>query len=140
MEPSQDLPVFDPEREQIGAGPLWVRLPGLPLQYWCEEAFIRIGNALGTYLDHDRTLVESRDRTVARILVHFFGYSRGAGGENHTALGKLHQDLDIGLRGSSFSMLAMLQGWAPIQGLPPQQEGRRHPHCNYCIHQDSITD
>lgn len=63
-------PLFDPEREQIGAGPLWVRLPGLPLQYWCEEAFIRIGNALGTYLDHDRTLVESSDRTVARILVH----------------------------------------------------------------------
>lgn len=26
-------PLFDPEREQIGAGPLWVRLPGLPLQY-----------------------------------------------------------------------------------------------------------
>lgn len=26
-------PLFDPKREQIGAGPLWVRLPGLPLQY-----------------------------------------------------------------------------------------------------------
>lgn len=46
-------PLFDPEREQIGAGPIWVHLPGLPLQYWKEEAFIKIGNALGTYLDHD---------------------------------------------------------------------------------------
>lgn len=26
-------PLFDPEREQIGVGPLWVSLPGLPLQY-----------------------------------------------------------------------------------------------------------
>lgn len=63
-------PLFDPEREQIGAGPLWVRLPGLPLQYWSEEALIKIGNALGTYLDHDRTYVESKKQTLARVLVH----------------------------------------------------------------------
>lgn len=31
---------------------------------------MRIGNALGTYLDHDRSYVESRSRTLARILVH----------------------------------------------------------------------
>lgn len=63
-------PLFDPEHEQIGAGPIWVRLPGLPLQFWAEEVFIRIGNALGTYLDHDRTYIESWNRTLARILVH----------------------------------------------------------------------
>lgn len=63
-------PLFDPEREQIGAGPLWVRLLGFPLQYWSEEALIRIGNALGTYLDHDRTYVESKKRTLALVLVH----------------------------------------------------------------------
>lgn len=63
-------PLFDPEREKIGAGPLWVRLPGLPLQFWCEEVFIRIGNALGAYLDHDCTFVESKNRTLASILVH----------------------------------------------------------------------
>lgn len=61
---------MDPKREQIGARPLWVRLPGLPLQYWCEEVFVRIGNALGTYLNHDRTFVQSKNRTLARILVH----------------------------------------------------------------------
>jgi len=63
-------PLFDPEREQIGAGLLWVRLPGLPLQYWSEEVFMRIGNALGSYLDHERTFVESRNRTLACILVY----------------------------------------------------------------------
>lgn len=63
-------PLFDPEREQIGAGPLWVRLSGLPLQYWSEEAFVKIGNALGTYLDHDRSYKETNKRILARILVH----------------------------------------------------------------------
>lgn len=41
-------PLFDPQLEQIGIGPVWVRLPGLPLQYWSEEIFRRIGNTLGT--------------------------------------------------------------------------------------------
>jgi len=43
-------PLFDPKREQIGAGPLSVCLPGLPLQYLCEEVFIIKGNALGTVI------------------------------------------------------------------------------------------
>lgn len=69
-------PLFDLEREQIGAGPICICFPGLPLQYWCEEVFIRIGNALGTYLGHDRTFVESRSRTLARILVHLDTHER----------------------------------------------------------------
>ncbi len=63
-------PLFDPEREQIGARPLWVRLLGLPLQYWCEEVFINIGNALRTYFDHDHTFIESKNRTLACVMVH----------------------------------------------------------------------
>lgn len=63
-------PLFDPEHEKIAAGPLWVRLPGLPTQYWSEESFKKIGNALGTYLDHDRGYLDTRKKTVARILVH----------------------------------------------------------------------
>lgn len=54
------IPLFDPEREHIMAGPLWVRLPGLPLQYWSEEALQKIGNALGTYLDHDQSYIKSK--------------------------------------------------------------------------------
>lgn len=50
-------PSFDLDREQIGVGPIWDRLLGLPLQYWSEAVFVRIGNALGTYLDYDKTYV-----------------------------------------------------------------------------------
>lgn len=47
-----------------------MHLPGLSLQYWSEEALVRIRNALGTYLDHDHTYEESKKRTLARVLVH----------------------------------------------------------------------
>lgn len=57
-------PVFDPELEHLGAGPIWVRLPGLPLHFWSEDVFKHIGNALGTYLDYDKS-----NMAMARILV-----------------------------------------------------------------------
>lgn len=63
-------PLFDPERKKIGVGPIWVRLPSLPLQFWSETMFIRIGNALGTYLEYDKTFVQSKNRALTRILVH----------------------------------------------------------------------
>lgn len=63
-------PLFNPEWEKIGVGPIWVRLPSLPLQYWSKAVFVRIGNVLGTYLDYDKTYVRSKNRALARILVH----------------------------------------------------------------------
>lgn len=46
-------PLFDPEREQLGTRPIWVRFLGLPMQFWTPQVFKRIGDALGTYLEHD---------------------------------------------------------------------------------------
>lgn len=63
-------PLFDPKREQIGARPIWVRLPRLPLQFWSEEVFVKIGNTLGTFLDFDKSYVQTKNRTLAHILVH----------------------------------------------------------------------
>lgn len=63
-------PLFNPDMEQIGVRPLWVCLPGLPLQYWSGDVFVRIGNMLGTYLDYDKSYIQSKNRTLARILVH----------------------------------------------------------------------
>lgn len=63
-------PLFDPEREQLGAGPIWVQLPGLPMQFWTTQVFKRIGDALGTYLEHDKSYEQTGIMTMARILVH----------------------------------------------------------------------
>lgn len=48
-------PLFDPEREQMGAGPIWVCLPSLPMQFWIPQVFKHIGDAQGTYLEHDQS-------------------------------------------------------------------------------------
>lgn len=63
-------PLFDPEREQWGVGPIWVRLPSLPLQYSTPTIFKRIGDALGTYLDHDQSFESTGIMIMAQKIVH----------------------------------------------------------------------
>lgn len=62
-------PLFDPETEQIGIGPVWIRLPGLPLQYWSEEIFRRIGNAIGTYMEYDKCYLHTGMMAYTRVLI-----------------------------------------------------------------------
>jgi len=54
----------------LGAGPLWVNLLGLPLHFWLEDIFARIGNALGTFLDYEKSYQTFGNKSVARILVY----------------------------------------------------------------------
>lgn len=54
----------------MGVGPIWVRLPGLPMQFWIPRVFKHVGDALGTYLEHDQSYEKTRIMTMARILVH----------------------------------------------------------------------
>ena len=63
-------PLFDPETEQIGVGPIWIRLPGLPLQYWSKDIFRRIGNSLGTFMEYDKSYQTTGMMAYARILIH----------------------------------------------------------------------
>ena len=50
--------------------PIWVRLLGLPRQYWTEEHFTCIGNILGTFLEVDLSFKITKLRRVAQILVN----------------------------------------------------------------------
>ena len=63
-------PIFDPETKQIGIGPVWIRLLGLPLQYWSEDIFRWIGNAIGTYMEYDKSCLLTGMMTYARILIN----------------------------------------------------------------------
>jgi len=63
-------PLFDPEIEQIGIGPVWIRLPGIPLQYWSEDIFRRIGNAIGTFMDYDKSYQQTGMMAYARLLIN----------------------------------------------------------------------
>jgi len=63
-------PLFDAGCERVDSVPLWVRLPGLPLQYWKEYHLREIGNLLGTFLEADLSFLETQQRQFARILVN----------------------------------------------------------------------
>lgn len=63
-------PLFEPKREQLGAGPIWVKLSGLPLHFWSKDVFMRIGNALGIYLDFDKSYESTGNKSMARILAY----------------------------------------------------------------------
>lgn len=62
--------LFDTEHEQLGAGPIWVRLLGLPLQFWTKDVFKCVGNYIGIILDFEKYFQESGKRAYAHILVH----------------------------------------------------------------------
>lgn len=62
-------PLFDAQKEKMGESPVWVKLPGLPLQFWTDSVFVSIGNTLGTFLEADKSYIQTKDRSVARILV-----------------------------------------------------------------------
>ena len=47
----------------------WVRIPGLPLQFWSMEFFKRVGDACGGFVDVDEETKNSSYRKGARILV-----------------------------------------------------------------------
>jgi len=61
-------PMFDAFKERADEFPVWIRAPGLPSFLWTEEVFKSIGNRLGVYLEADMTFLETKDRTMARIL------------------------------------------------------------------------
>jgi hypothetical protein len=62
-------PLFDAERERVDVLPIWVWLPGFPLEFWNENSFKVLGNLLGTYLDVDWSYKETCAHSMAQILV-----------------------------------------------------------------------
>jgi hypothetical protein len=62
-------PGFDAKRERVDVVPVWVRLPGLPMQYWNPVRFSAIGNKLGEYIDVDFSFEDTGLMSMARILV-----------------------------------------------------------------------
>ena len=61
--------MFDAQTEKLNESPVWVKLPGLPLQFWFDSVFMSIGNTLGKFLDFDKSFEQTDDLSVARILV-----------------------------------------------------------------------
>jgi len=41
------IPRFNPDKEDLTWAPVWIRMYGLPDEYWDEDVFRKIGNGLG---------------------------------------------------------------------------------------------
>jgi hypothetical protein len=63
-------PLFDASHERIDELPIWVHLPGLPVELWTPKGFEYLGNALGRYMDVDMSFKSSTGKmSMAHILV-----------------------------------------------------------------------
>eukprot|EP01018_Ginkgo_biloba_P039380 Gb_12932 [translate_table: standard] len=62
-------PFFDARKERMDLMPVWVKLPGLPLEFWSLEVFKAIGNVLGHFVEADMSFITSGLMVTTHILV-----------------------------------------------------------------------
>lgn len=63
------VPLFNTSCETLYVVSKWVWLPGLPSNMWNEKSFKDLENSLGVYLKANYSFKETRDISMARILV-----------------------------------------------------------------------
>ncbi|XP_057861882.2 uncharacterized protein LOC131070389 [Cryptomeria japonica] len=63
-------PGFDPSTELNHMAPVWVRLPGLPLEFWDEQIFRWIGNSFGCFVAADSVTLNKSKLVYAHFCVN----------------------------------------------------------------------
>ena len=61
--------MFDADREILDKIPVWVWLPGLPLEFWNLTSLKDLGDSLGVFLKVDLSFIKTHRKYVARVLV-----------------------------------------------------------------------
>lgn len=62
-------PGFDSVNHRFEKSPVWLSLVGLPLEFWCPEALVKIGDALGTLVGIEEDFLKGLKGDVANIYV-----------------------------------------------------------------------
>jgi hypothetical protein len=62
-------PEFNASTARQEITPIWVRLPGLPISFWTEEIFHKIGSTLGHFYEADLSYKTTGYMAMAHILV-----------------------------------------------------------------------
>ncbi|XP_019234070.1 PREDICTED: uncharacterized protein LOC109214587 [Nicotiana attenuata] len=62
-------PEFDMDKEPMRVMPMWVTLPGLPIQCWAEENLGRIASCLGKPICTDKLTANCERVSYARVLI-----------------------------------------------------------------------
>ena len=61
---------YNPDQEQFIAVPVWVRLFGLPMDFWDSDILEGIGDSLGSFVQISKTTRCGRYNSFARIYVY----------------------------------------------------------------------
>lgn len=73
-------PGFDPINHRIKKSPVWLSLVGLPSEFWCAEALLKIGDALGFLVGIEEDFLNGKKGDVANVYVEI-DLERGFYGE-----------------------------------------------------------
>eukprot|EP00253_Pinus_taeda_P015034 PITA_15034 len=61
---------YNPDQEKMIAAPIWIRLFGLPIEFWDPEILEGIGNTIRTFIKVAETIRRGRYTSYARICVY----------------------------------------------------------------------
>jgi len=61
---------YNPDKEKFLAAPVWVRLFGLPMDFWDPEILEGIGNTIGSFFKIAESTKKGRYTSDARICVY----------------------------------------------------------------------
>jgi len=61
---------YNPNKEAFLAAPIWVRLFGLPIDFWDSKILEGIGNSIGSFVKIAKTTKKGRYTSYARICVY----------------------------------------------------------------------
>lgn len=70
-------PSFDPSVELNHMAPVWVRLPGLPLEFWDEQIFRWIGKSFGCFVSVNSVTLNKSRLVYAHFFVNAMGWGLG---------------------------------------------------------------
>jgi len=61
---------YNPDKEKMLAAPIWVRMFGLPIEFWDLEILEGIRNSIGTFAKVAKTTKKGRYTSYAKICVY----------------------------------------------------------------------
>lgn len=61
---------YNPENEKMLAAPIWVRLFGLPVEFWDPEILEGIGNTIGDFVKIAEATKRGKYTSYARLCVY----------------------------------------------------------------------
>ncbi|XP_019173841.1 PREDICTED: uncharacterized protein LOC109169416 [Ipomoea nil] len=113
--PQRWIPRFDPVKGKIEKMAVWVRLPGLPVECFRDDAIKQILESVGKPLKLDRTTEGIEKGRFARAAVEI--------DLKKPLASMVIVEATSGIRRLTYHLFRLRGGWAPGKGLPEEDSG-----------------